>query len=143
MSLALARKDRTEASRVRGARFEFSGSFGFICSLLCNHATILLEDPGGTPAHSPYRAPLCCLPRNVSGSASTSYYLRGCFNLRGDATSPAAWLLRCLRFADAVPPSFNTAVSDSASGSSLVTRWLPRLSMTYLTSTQDSLVTPG
>jgi len=45
MSLPLARRDGTEASRVRGARFELSGSFGFICSLLCNHATTYSTTP--------------------------------------------------------------------------------------------------
>ena len=33
--------------------------------------------------------------------------LRGCINLRGRAKPPAAWPLPCVRFIDAVPPSFD------------------------------------
>ena len=94
-------------SRVRGARFESYGSFGFIYSLLCDRATILLEDPDEILTRSPKRAPGCCLLRNVSGSAFTSYYLRGCINLKEVANFPAAWSLPCVRFVDVVSPSIS------------------------------------
>ena len=100
------RRDGGEASRVRGARFELSGSCGFIYSLLCERATILL-DPGGTNTGSPKRSCRCCLPLNVTRSASTYSHLRGCINLEEGANLPAARSLRCVRFIDAVPPSFH------------------------------------
>jgi len=56
-------------SRVRGARVESYGSFGFICALLCDRATILF-DPDETLTHSPWRVSGCCLLHNVADRLS-------------------------------------------------------------------------
>ena len=88
MSPALPRRDGSETSRVRGARFELSGSFGFIYSLLCDRATILMEDPDEIEQRSPMRALRCGLLRNVSGSAFISKLLTRLYQSLGACESP-------------------------------------------------------
>ena len=88
MSPALPRRDGSETSRVRGARFELSGSFGFIYSLLCDRATILMEDPDEIERRSPMRALRCGLLRNVSGSAFISKLLTRLYQSLGGCESP-------------------------------------------------------
>ena len=76
---------------------------------------------------SPWRSYVCCLPPDVTRSAPTLRCFRGCINLRGDANSPAAWSLPCVRFADAVPPAVMPRLSAQLRAMILVTRQSPAI----------------
>ena len=91
------------------------------------HIPRLYSTPEELVSDSPYRPIQCGLPRNVSGSASTSALLRSYFILKEAATLPAVCMVLCLRFINAVPPS---RFIRRWPGSSLVTRCLPRFSRT-------------
>jgi len=115
-------------SRVRGARFEFSGSIGFICSLLCNHATTYGTTPTRPgPAHQ-FAGQDAVFSVTLADRLSylTTYEAVSIFGEMRVPLRPGCFAVYASQMLFRHP----SALPGRASGCSLVTRWLPRSSMT-------------
>jgi len=115
----------SEVSRVRGAQVSPMETQRSFSPLLCNRATILLA-PDETRPRSPIRGTGCCLLRNVSGSTLMAYSYEAVSilgTLRG-SLQPGCFPVYASQML------FRHPSTTGVSGCALVTRWLPRISMT-------------